>query len=80
MRQAFKEGLLKSEYLGDQIPEAKRAGVISAAEATSLGDYHSKVRDLLAVDDFAPDELRNASSEPAAAKDKKVAKKATKKK
>ena len=80
MRQAFKEGLLKSEYLGDQIPEAKRAGVISAAEAASLSDYHSKVRDLLAVDDFAPDELSGAGREPATAKDKKVAKKTTKKK
>jgi acyl-CoA dehydrogenase len=73
MRQAFKEGLIKSEYLGDQIPEAKRAGVINKSEAADLDDFHNKVRDLLAVDDFAPDELRRTS-------DAKVAKKTVKKK
>ncbi|MGI9219638.1 MAG: acyl-CoA dehydrogenase [Woeseiaceae bacterium] len=87
LRQAFKEGLIKSEYLGNQIPEAKRASVISKAEATSLEDYHNKVRDLLAVDDFAPEELIRTgsnsettenSSEPAAKK--KTAKKKSKKK
>ena len=84
LRQAFKESLIKSEYLGDQIPEAKRAGVINAAEATDLEQYHTKVRDLLAVDDFAPEELvrvqaqdstvTKAAAEPA----KRVAKKKTK--
>jgi acyl-CoA dehydrogenase len=85
LRQAFKEGLIKSEYLGDQIPEAKRAGVISKSEATDLESYHQKVTDLLAVDDFAPEELMRSSVEPAAPakatpKKKAPAKKAAKKK
>ncbi len=73
LRQAFKEGLISSEYLGDQIPEAKRASVITASEASELESYHQKVKDLLAVDDFAPDELVRADSKPVA--DTKAAKK-----
>ncbi|MGI9199463.1 MAG: acyl-CoA dehydrogenase [Woeseiaceae bacterium] len=86
MRQAFKEGLIKSEYLGDQIPEAKRAGVINKSEAADLDDFHTRVRDLLAVDDFAPDELTRTGYAPAAVEDdgenvaKKSAKKTAKKK
>ena len=82
MRQAFKEGLIKSEYLGDQIPEAKRAGVINKSEAADLDDFHTKVRELLAVDDFAPDELRRTSDEKVTKKtaEKKTTKKKTKKK
>jgi acyl-CoA dehydrogenase len=81
LRQAFKEGLISSEYLGDQIPEAKRAGVISKSEASDLESYHEKVKDLLAVDDFAPEELIRAESKPAEAKkaSKKTAKKTTRK-
>ena len=86
LRQAFKESLIKSEYLGDQIAEAKRAGVISEAEAADLENYHAKVQDLLAVDDFSPEELRRvdqtvdaAASKPAtkAAKRKAPARKKT---
>jgi acyl-CoA dehydrogenase len=81
LRQAFKEGLISSEYLGDQIPEAKRAGVVSKSEASDLEVYHEKVKDLLAVDDFAPEELVRAESKPDEAKvaTKKTAKKTTKK-
>jgi len=57
LRQARKEGLIRSEYLGHQIDEAKLAGVISAKEAADLRDYHEKVMALLSVDDFSPDEL-----------------------
>jgi acyl-CoA dehydrogenase len=57
LRQARKEGLLKSEDLGHQIDEAKSAEVISAAEAAQLRDFHDKVFALLAVDDFAPHEI-----------------------
>ena len=81
LRQAFKEGLISSEYLGDQIPEAKRAGVISTSEASDLESYHEKVMDLLAVDDFAPEELIRSESKPAEARkaSKKTAKKSTRK-
>ena len=85
LRQAYKEGLLSSDYLGDQIGEAEKAQVISKAEARNMRAYHEKVLALLAVDDFAPDELirRPASeSEPRAAQPalKKATKKATRKK
>ena len=54
LRQARKEGLLTSDYLGDQIKEAETAQVITKAEASGLRDYHEKVLALLNVDDFAP--------------------------
>ena len=57
LRQARKEGLIHSEYLGHQIDEAETAGVISAKEAVEVRDYHEKVLYLLSVDDFSPDEL-----------------------
>jgi acyl-CoA dehydrogenase len=57
IRQARKEGLIKTEYLGDQIPEAESAGVINATEASELLSFHEQVRELLSVDDFAPEEL-----------------------
>ena len=57
LRQARKEGLLSSDYLGDQIDEAEKAQVISKAEARNMRSYHEKVLALLAVDDFDPDEL-----------------------
>jgi len=57
LRQAYKEGLLHSDYLGDQIAEAEKAQVISKAEARNMRAYHEKVLALLAVDDFDPDEL-----------------------
>jgi acyl-CoA dehydrogenase len=57
LRQAHKEGLLRSEYLGFQIAEAKAAEVISATEARELSEYHEKLSALLAVDDFAADEI-----------------------
>ena len=55
LRQARKEGLIASDYIGLQIGEAEKAQVISKAEANSLRDYHAKVAALLDVDDFAAD-------------------------
>ena len=57
LRQAFKEGLIRSDYLGLQIDEAEKAQVISKAEANSLREYYGKVTALLDVDDFARDEF-----------------------
>ncbi len=62
LKQAQREGLISSEYLGHQIDEAERAEVISKAEAAELRDYHEKVQFLMSVDDFAPDELGRRSS------------------
>jgi acyl-CoA dehydrogenase len=57
LKQARKESLISSEYLGHQIIEAAKAGVISNKEADELRDYHDKVSHLLSVDDFSPEEL-----------------------
>ncbi|MDX1515388.1 MAG: acyl-CoA dehydrogenase [Woeseiaceae bacterium] len=66
LKQALREGLISSEYLGLQIDEAERAEVINAQEASALREYHDKVRSLLAVDDFAPEQLARRSAAPAA--------------
>ena len=57
LRQARKEGLVSSDYLGHQIDEAEKAEVIDAKDAAKLREYLQKVEKLLAVDDFAPDEI-----------------------
>ncbi len=62
LRQAKKEGLIKSDYLGYQIDEAAKAGIINAKETTQLREYHEKVSYLLSVDDFAPEELRRSAT------------------
>jgi acyl-CoA dehydrogenase len=65
LRQARKEGLIYSEYLGHQIDEAERAEVISPKEAADMREYHEKVLYLLSVDDFSPDQLgRTGSASP----------------
>jgi acyl-CoA dehydrogenase len=70
LRQASKEGLIASDYIGLQIGQAEKAQVISKAEANSLRDYHEKVAALLDVDDFASDELQRIvpAAKPAAKK------------
>lgn len=67
LRQARKEGLIRSEYLGHQIEEAEQAGVINKGEASNLRDYHDKVMHLLSVDDFSPDELSRVNTNDDAA-------------
>ena len=62
LRQAQKEGLIQSDDLGNQIAEAEHAGVVGKAESVELRDYHAKVTALLAVDDFAPEELRRTGA------------------
>lgn len=79
LRQAHREGLLKSDYLGLQIDEAEKAQVISKAEARSLRNYHEKVLALLSVDDFDHDELARPQMNSEAAPAKKAAKKKTSK-
>jgi acyl-CoA dehydrogenase len=57
LRQARKEGLIESEYLGHQIDEAESAEVIGKDEAAQLRSYHEKLMALMAVDDFPADEI-----------------------
>ncbi|MGI9225903.1 MAG: acyl-CoA dehydrogenase [Woeseiaceae bacterium] len=80
LRQARKEGLIHAEYLGQQIGEAAEAEVISKKEAAELQAYHDKVSALLAVDDFAPEEMSRTTAEPAPDPTPKPAKKAAKRK
>ena len=81
LRQAQKEGLISSDYLGTQIDEAERAEIVSKKEAAELRDYHAKVTDLLAVDDFDTSELARAPTNPVAvATPAAPARKTTKKK
>jgi acyl-CoA dehydrogenase len=66
LRQARKEGLIHTDYLGLQIDEAEKAQVISKAEARNLREYHDKVSALLDVDDFTTEELARVPLEKAA--------------
>jgi hypothetical protein len=80
LRQAYKEGLIRSEYLGQQIEEAAGAEIIDKGETAKLRDYHEKVFSLLAVDDFAPEDLRRTSGKQAEKSSPGPAKKAAKRK
>lgn len=71
LRQARKEGLIDSDYLGLQIDEAEKAQVISKAEANGLRDYHEKVSALLDVDDFAQNEMIGRPADNASLPDEK---------
>ena len=62
LRQAQKERLLKSEYLGEQIEEAASAEIISKDETERMRSYHRKVLDLMAVDDFDPADIGRAAA------------------
>ena len=79
LRQAQREGLIEADDLGGQIEEALKAGVIGKKEADELRDYHGKVSAILAVDDFASEELSRtpgpAHGQPVAGKSTKTAKK-----
>ena len=53
----IKTGRIDALDLPGQISQALHAGILSEAEAAVLRDYDAKVSKLLAVDDFAPQEL-----------------------
>lgn len=81
IRQARKEGLIASDYLPQQIDEAEKGQVINKAEARSMRAYHDKVSALLAVDDFAPEDLaRTSPGGKTTPRRKAVARKTSKKK
>ena len=66
LRQARKEELIHTDYLGQQIDEAEKAQVISKAETRNLRKYHDKVSALLDVDDFTSEELARVPRDKAA--------------
>lgn len=57
LKQAHKEGHIKSEYLPHQIQEAQKCGILKDKEAIKMKEYHKKVFELLSVDDFDQKEL-----------------------
>jgi acyl-CoA dehydrogenase len=74
---AKRRGELKSDDTPGQVEEALQKGIISAEEAQQIMAFDAKVMALIAVDDFAPEELtRNA---PAARKDAPITRPAKKK-
>jgi len=80
LKQARREGLIESDYLGLQIDQAEKGQVISKAEASSLRAYHEKVFALLAVDEFTTAELARNRADDKSADEKPVARKAAAKK
>ncbi len=60
LRQAEKEGHLKSLTLLDQIEEALHHGIITSKEAEQLHDAELARQYVIAVDDFSEEELRHA--------------------
>jgi len=75
LRQAKKERLIRSDYLGYQIDEAEKAAVINKKEAKSLRDYHEKVLALMSVDDFDADAIGRSGNVTAPVSPKSAAKK-----
>lgn len=73
LRQAKKEKLIRSDYLGHQIDDGEKAAVISKQEAKSLRDYHEKVLALMSVDDFAADAIGRSGNITAPASPKSTA-------
>ena len=67
LRDLRKEGVIDADYLPEQVAAARAADRLSEDEAAKLLAYHEKVMALIAVDDFAPEELGRAglTSSPA---------------
>ena len=80
LRQARKEGLISGDYLGYQIDQAEQGEIIDASEASRLREYLHKVEALLAVDDFAGDEIGRRQAGEVTPKPSAVAKKPARKK
>ncbi|MEM9173415.1 MAG: acyl-CoA dehydrogenase, partial [Pseudomonadota bacterium] len=57
LRDAHKDGTLKSDYLPLQIEEALDIGLLDRREGDALIKYHEAVAEIVAVDDFDPSEI-----------------------
>jgi acyl-CoA dehydrogenase len=62
---ASRDGQIKSDDTPGQIDEAERLGILSADEAEKIRAFDARTLELLAVDDFAPEDLPRRSSPPA---------------
>ena len=65
LRTAVKQGSIAADYLPDQVEEAAENGLITAEEAARLIDFHGKVMNLIAVDDFDSEEIGRQHARPA---------------
>ena len=57
LRQARKDDLIKSDFLGHQIDEAEEQKLLNSMEIKQLRLLHEKVSELLSVDDFDQSEI-----------------------
>ena len=62
LRDAYKAGELVADYLPHQVEEALDKGLLMPEEGRQLMAYHDAVSELIAVDDFAPDEIGRTGS------------------
>ncbi|MEL7022402.1 MAG: acyl-CoA dehydrogenase [Pseudomonadota bacterium] len=79
LRDARKAGELTAEYLPHQIEEALDKGLLLPEEGQQLMRYHEAVAELIAVDDFAPDEIGRVGAASKSTRKKTTKKKSTKK-
>ena len=81
MFDAKRRGALSADDTLGQIEEARKHGIISAAEAKQITTFDRQVMALIAVDDFSPDDLtRNAPDVRKKPRRKPTAKKKAKRK
>lgn len=73
VRLAVKAGDLTALDLAGQIEQAIEMGVLSRAEGDRLLDYDRKIMEIIAVDDFDPEELGAKAAKPERAKKTKSA-------
>ena len=63
--EGVRTGRVTALDLPGRIAQAREAGIVSQSEAARLTDYDRKVMELIAVDDFAPEEIgRKAQARP----------------
>ena len=81
LRDAVKAGTVPEAIAAEQIQAAVEAGVLTSEEADELSDYHARIAELIAVDDFDTSEIGRSKAAPApAARPAATRKKATRKK
>ncbi|MEL6949002.1 MAG: acyl-CoA dehydrogenase [Pseudomonadota bacterium] len=81
LRDAVKAGTVPEAIAAEQIEAAVEAGVLTSEEAGELSDYHARIAELIAVDDFDTSEIGRTQAAPApAARPTATRKKATRKK
>ncbi len=57
LKQAKKDGIITSNYLGHQIEQAELHGILKSDEIKKMTDLYNMVSEILSVDDFGPNEF-----------------------